>query len=732
MNIKSSLMTATAAIAAALAFNSASAAPLAEPPVFSSLNGLLDIVMIAQEVQGAGGNTGVKGWAYTTCFSVDATNTKVTLPTGGSAVVPTCTGKSTQTQYGGVRLSLTPGDRLKIKFRNNLPTLNTSIAGLPKSRLPAVTTQIAYLYQDPLLVLNPTNLHTHGLVVDARPNTSLSGIPVYGDFIYTSIFNPANGSPTAIDPLATNPGHSHGDVVPFGVAQYDILIPKNHPLGTGWIHAHTHGLTLNHLSSGLSSIITIGKASSYECGDDSCTKPITETNVRHLILKDMQLVTQPGGKFTPLLQEDPDFCGAGLITSPSPNGSCPGIGAYAGGQWNFPINGQLYPSIPVATAEGEVWRLTNSSSVASYRLQWKMGASGYAMPVQILSIDGISVSFPTGANAGQVIQLGKNRFTLASCGKVSESYKTQPVCASEIIMMVGTRVELHVAARDINGNRLKTALAGNLITAGLNTGGAIPANGDQWPPIQLATVSIPAGSPTVVKELVHVVNGAAESVRSTGGIFQAAVPGAVDTPVPSNCKALPTGWKRRVYFANLATTGPSGQAEFGLGYELVDSLGVVRETQEIAKYDPTQVICVPLAKNQMPVVETWEIINLATELHNFHIHQTRFRLIDPNNATPASSLLSAAAVNPGMLQDSVPLPVATNTGVSDCGSIADYKAGKCKATTITTQIPFAKLGKFVMHCHILEHEDGGMMRAVGVVPWGSTVSPLKISALDIE
>jgi FtsP/CotA-like multicopper oxidase with cupredoxin domain len=44
------------------------------------------------------------------------------------------------------------------------------------------------------------------------------------------------------------------------------------------------------------------------------------------------------------------------------------------------------------------------------------------------------------------------------------------------------------------------------------------------------------------------------------------------------------------------------------------------------------------------------------------------------------------------------------------------KAGRCQATPIFVKIPFAQLGTFVFHCHILEHEDGGMMAAIRVVP----------------
>ena len=58
--------------------------------------------------------------------------------------------------------------------------------------------------------------------------------------------------------------------------------------------------------------------------------------------------------------------------------------------------------------------------------------------------------------------------------------------------------------------------------------------------------------------------------------------------------------------------------------------------------------------------------------------------------------------------DSVPL---THTdGV--CASVADWRKGACTAYPVTVDIPFAIAGDFVYHCHILEHEDGGMMARI--------------------
>jgi FtsP/CotA-like multicopper oxidase with cupredoxin domain len=46
---------------------------------------------------------------------------------------------------------------------------------------------------------------------------------------------------------------------------------------------------------------------------------------------------------------------------------------------------------------------------------------------------------------------------------------------------------------------------------------------------------------------------------------------------------------------------------------------------------------------------------------------------------------------------------------------------------VRVEIPFAIAGDFVYHCHILEHEDGGMMATIHVA--GSTDS---IPSQDIK
>ena len=169
------------------------------------------------------------------------------------------------------------------------------------------------------------------------------------------MFNPANGRP------APKVMHDHGQTV-MDFVDYRIDIPKNHPSGLYWFHPHIHGLALNQVSSGLAGIITIGNASDY-AHEGTAGAIVSEPNVRHLILKDLQVLAAgtiqfDGGPATVtngevLNQQDPDFCNQFPGNGESRKGFCPGTdnsadegNNYVGGKWYFTVNGQQFPTIP--------------------------------------------------------------------------------------------------------------------------------------------------------------------------------------------------------------------------------------------------------------------------------------------------------------------------------------------------------------------------------------------------
>src|SRR5690606_22927119 len=123
------------------------------------------------------------------------------------------------------------------------------------------------------------------------------------------------------------------------------------------------------------------------------------------------------------------------------------------------------------------------------------------------------------------------------------------------------------------------------------------------------------------------------------------------------------------------------------------------------QYDPNRVD----ATIDAGTVEEWTILNTSGELHAFHLHQTDFQVTEINGV-PQEFVGH---------QDSVNVPYQLDDGTP----------GQVKVL-IDFRDPII-VGKFVYHCHILEHEDGGMMAIAEVVnPPGAPPPPPESIAHD--
>jgi FtsP/CotA-like multicopper oxidase with cupredoxin domain len=303
-------------------------------------------------------------------------------------------------------------------------------------------------------------------------------------------------------------------------------------------------------------------------------------------------------------------------------------------------------------------------------------------------------------------------------------------------MMPSSRAEVRVVGQKSGAATLRTAL--------FFTGG------DSWPGIDLARVNLRAGG-----SLPPLVLGtqAGNAMSSTGGLMGPAelrphgsfaltsvdaARAAASQPVtgtanPGNlvqatsiaidpdlklgfrsspqCAPLAAGHHRRVYFGN-----PTPEVDgFGLAYAEIDENGreITATRTAMTTFDPTTTtVCVPLGAQGAAVKEVWELVNLTDEDHNFHIHQTRFRLLQ--GGTIPGTVLPTQTSDGLVLHDNMPLPRAADTTNCD-GTIDAFLSGACKPTIAMVEIPFHEIGDFVFHCHILEHEDGGMMARIRVV-----------------
>ena len=142
---------------------------------------------------------------------------------------------------------------------------------------------------------------------------------------------------------------------------------------------------------------------------------------------------------------------------------------------------------------------------------------------------------------------------------------------------------------------------------------------------------------------------------------------------------------RKLYFSEKLQdpSNPNSATEF---YLTVDG-------QTPAAFDPASTE--PNIVVKQGDVEDWIIENRSTELHAFHIHQIHFQLVE----------WSGAPVKEPFLRDTVNVPY--------------YNGRMLTYPSVRLRMDFRDpntVGTFVYHCHLLEHEDGGMMGLIKVEP----------------
>jgi FtsP/CotA-like multicopper oxidase with cupredoxin domain len=90
--------------------------------------------------------------------------------------------------------------------------------------------------------------------------------------------------------------------------------------------------------------------------------------------------------------------------------------------------------------------------------------------------------------------------------------------------------------------------------------------------------------------------------------------------------------------------------------------------------------------------EEWTVINADQQYHTFHIHQTSFLVTE----------MGGVSWKDDSLRDTFSVPPATDQGPG----------------VLKVVIPFTDpvvVGRFVYHCHAVDHEDKGMMGVIEVV-----------------
>jgi FtsP/CotA-like multicopper oxidase with cupredoxin domain len=237
---------------------------------------------------------------------------------------------------------------------------------------------------------------------------------------------------------------------------------------------------------------------------------------------------------------------------------------------------------------------------------------------------------------------------------------------TSILLPPAARAEFIVTAP---GSQVKTA---SLLTERIDTGPL----GDSDPARPLATIE------------------AAET-----GVGLPAIPAATASAGPQRFEGLATAKvtaRRTLYFSEEEVLPPSGRTStagagpaWGGGGRFLFFITV--DGQIPTLFDPLNP---PAITTTQGAVEDWTIENRSGENHEFHMHQIHFLLLERNGvAVPAERQ---------QFLDTVQVP---------------FWSGKGPYPIVTVRMDFrgADLGDFVYHCHILGHEDNGMMAIIRVL-----------------
>jgi spore coat protein A len=110
-------------------------------------------------------------------------------------------------------------------------------------------------------------------------------------------------------------------------------------------------------------------------------------------------------------------------------------------------------------------------------------------------------------------------------------------------------------------------------------------------------------------------------------------------------------------------------------------------------------------KPVLGTTEIWELVNLTEDVHPIHLHMVKFQILDRR---PFESFQYMTQGTLRYLADASP-PDANEMGWKDTARV--------NSSTVTRIIvPFhGYAGRYVWHCHILEHEDNEMMRPYEIV-----------------
>ena len=557
-----------------------------------------------------------------------------------------------------------PGDTVRVKLDNRLPQTTLPAYDSGCAGGPGQDHNVPHCF-------NGTNLHTHGLWANPSGN---------GDNVLLSI----------------NPG------VKF---EYEYAIDPEHPAGTFWYHTHRHGSTALQVSSGMAGALIIKGdklPTPTKIGDlDTLIDGVRNIKDRTLVFQQIHYACLDQNQNIKT-QTNPNTGQVNWVCDPNDVGGVEvykdhnGVGFGGFSSWGqsgryTSINGHVLPTFNVKQNQVERWRMIH-------------GGVRDTMRVIFVKANSPSVDMRAGEHlAGENMEA----FVQANC-----SFAIQP---------------FHFVAAD--GLTMKQAMATRSATfqPGYRWDALVqfPQEGEYCMLDILSQAAESVGNVPSGVRLLGIVKVEKDQAAVVRGTTQEQLVEAAQKTMPLNVRdqviADLNNGLRLTKFAPHDTVTDSeltgGQQltfdilnsntatpKFTVANQLVGSPGYNPQS-----YDPGRLD----RKLTLGTAEEWKLTANGAG-HPFHIHVNPFEIV------------SIVANNNPTFDVSAP-------GVREANGDPQYPGlkGLWKDTlwvkagyTVTMRTRYKRyIGEFVLHCHILDHEDEGMMQNVAVVlPGGNAAS----------
>lgn len=451
----------------------------------------------------------------------------------------------------------------------------------------------------------------------------------------------------------------HGDNVvktlvnPNSTFSYSLQFPKNEPPGLYWYHPHVHGIAEAALQGGASGALVVD-------GIQNVQPAAAQLRQRILVIRDLPTIQEldqsAGGQDGGIPQVD-------LSVNNIP------LNATTNTTQDPPTTSYTPAVLEMSAGTRELWRVTNNTSDVILDLQVRF--DGIAQTIEVVGIDAVPVNSQDGTQPGNLIPVTHFRLPPAA------------------------RVEFIVNAP---ASGVKVA---QLFTQNINSG-PLGDNAPTRPLInmQLAPAALVAASAATADNSVPASTGLDTTKQRFAGI--------------SN---VPPALTRTVFFEEIE----DGSALFINASGCVTAAGAQCATQPYPIDTAFDSNNPPAVITTQGTVEKWIIQNHARENHEFHQHQIHFKLLSQDNFEVNGSEQAPAIT--GQFLDMVEVPFCGGPAPLDGGinppACVDKKGRPVHPyPQVQALMDFRgpDIGDFVFHCHILGHEDLGMMAIERVCP----------------